>query len=374
MDKNIEELLTRGVAEVIDKKHLEEKLSSGQVLRVKLGIDPTSPNIHIGRAIPLWKLRQFQDLGHQIVFIVGDFTGLIGDTSDKEAERPMLTKEQVKANLETYFDQAFKVLDREKTETHYNSEWLSKLGFIEIAQMANLYGLHEFESREVIARRLKEGKRVAVQELLYPLMQGYDSVAVKADIELGGTDQRFNLLAGRTIQPLYHQEPQDILMTELIEGTDGRKMSSSWGNVINITDEPNDMFGKVMSLRDELVKQYFELCTRVLLLEVEEIMKGHPKEVKMRLAFEITKMYHGEDAAQKAQENFEETFAKGGVPKDLETVKARKDTPLVDVLLERGLVSSKTEFNRLSNDGAINEIERGVYRIGKHRFIKIEAI
>ena len=221
---------------------------------------------------------------------------------------------------------------------------------------------------------MKEGKRVAVQELLYPLMQGYDSVAVKADIELGGTDQRFNLLAGRTIQPLYHQEPQDILMTELIEGTDGRKMSSSWGNVINITDEPNDMFGKVMSLRDELVKQYFELCTRVLLLEVEEIMKGHPKEVKMRLAFEITKMYHGEDAAQKAQENFEETFAKGGVPKDLETVKARKDTPLVDVLLERGLVSSKTEFNRLSNDGAINEIERGVYRIGKHRFIKIEAI
>lgn len=371
MDKKIEELLTRGVAEVIDQKHLEEKLTSGKKLKIKLGIDPTSPNLHIGRAVPLWKLRAFQELGHQIVLIVGDFTGLIGDTSDKDAERPMLTEEQVNANMKTYFDQASKILDREKTETHYNSEWLSKLGFIEIARMASLFGLHEFESREVISRRLKEGKRIAIQELLYPLMQGYDSVAVKADVELGGTDQRFNLLAGRTIQPFYHQEPQDILMTELIEGTDGRKMSSSWGNVINITDGPNDMYGKVMSLKDELIKRYFELCTQIPLSEVEEIVAGHPKEAKMRLAFEITKIYHNEKTAKQAQDDFKETFSKGGIPKDIKTVKASKDTPLVETLLQEGLVSSKTEFNRLQKEGAIEEIGSGVYRIGKHRFLRI---
>lgn len=372
MDKDVEELLSRGVDEVIDRNHLEERLRSGNKLRIKLGIDPTSPNIHIGRAVQLWKLRQFQDLGHQVIFIVGDFTGLIGDTSDKESERPMLSEEEVRANMETYFEQAFKILDREKTETYYNSEWLSKLGFVEIAKLASLFGLHEFESREVISRRLKEGKRVAVQELLYPLMQGYDSVAVRADVEIGGTDQRFNLLAGRAIQPMYGQEPQDILMTELLEGTDGRKMSSSWGNVINIIDEADNMFGKVMSLKDELMPRYFALATQIPTVESEEVLKNHPKEAKMRLAFEITKLYHGEDAAKQAQENFNEAFSKGGIPKDIKTVRAEHDTPLVEILLEHGLVSSKSEFNRLNEEGAIKEIENGVYRIGKHRFLKIE--
>ncbi len=374
MDKKVEELLTRGVSEVIERKHLEEKLLSGEKLRIKLGIDPTSSNIHIGRAVPLWKLRAFQDLGHTAIFIVGDATGVVGDTSDKESERPMLTEGQVKDNMKSYFDQAFKILDPKKTETHYNSEWLLKLGFLELGKMASLFGLHEFESREVIARRLKAGQRISSQELFYPLMQGYDSVAVKANVELGGTDQRYNLLAGRRIQPLYGQEPQDILMTELIDGVDGRKMSSSWGNVINIVDMPTDMFGKVMSIKDDLVSKYFELCTQVPLAEAEEIIKGHPKEAKVRLAFEITKIYHGEDAAQKAQENFVETFSEGGVPKDIETVKVSKDTPLVEILLKQGLVSSKTEFNRLSKAGAIKEIENGVYRIGKHRFLRIEIL
>lgn len=368
----VEELLSRGVSEIIDKENLEKKLSSGKKLRVKLGIDPTSPNIHIGRAIPLWKLKAFQDLGHEAVFIVGDFTALIGDTSDKETERPMLQEEEVKSNMETYLDQAFKILGPAKTEIHYNSEWLSPLGFIEIGKMANAFSLHEFESREVISRRLKEGKRIALQEVLYPIMQGYDSVAVKADVELGGTDQRFNLLAGRTIQPLYNQEPQDILTTELVEGTDGRKMSSSWGNVINITDEPDNMFGKVMSIKDELVPKYFELCTRVSLGEIDKISSEHPKEAKMRLAYEIAKMYHGAMAAKEAQKNFEETFSKGGIPKDIKTVQAKAGEPLVEILLKEGLVSSKSEFNRLDKEGAIKEIESGVYRIGKHRFLKIE--
>lgn len=379
MNKKTEELLTRGVTEVIDQKKLEEKLASGRKLRIKLGIDPTSPHIHIGRATLLWKLRAFQELGHTAVFIVGDATGVVGDTSDKDAERPMLTEAQVETHMKNYFDQAFKILDSEKTETHYNSEWLSKLGFLELARMASLFGLHEFESREVIARRLDAGQRVSFHELLYPLMQGYDSVAVKADVELGGTDQRFNLLTGRRIQPLYNQEPQDIMMMDLLEGIDGRKMSSSWGNVINITDEPHDMFGKVMSVEDGLIVKYFELCTGVPMSEVKEIAsdlanrKLHPKEIKMRLAKEIVALYHGKEIAEEAEKNFIETFSKGGIPKDIKTVKAGKDTPLVEIFLEHGLVSSKSEFNRLSKEGAIKEIKSGVYRIGKHRFLRIEV-
>ncbi len=371
MDKKIEEVLTRGVSEVIDRKHLEEKLKSGQKLRVKLGIDPTSPNIHIGRAVLLWKLRDFQDLGHTAVFIIGDATGVVGDTSDKESERPMLTKDQVESNMKTYFDQVFKILDKDKTETHHNSEWLSKLGFKEMADMANLFSLHEFSSRENIAKRLEVGQRVSFHELLYPLMQGYDSVAVKADVELGGTDQRFNLLTGRKIQPLYKQEPQDILMTEIIEGLDGRKMSSSWGNTVNILDKAEDMYGKIMSLKDELVPKYFELTTRVVLDEIEKILLSHPKEAKMRLAYEIVSMYHGEESAKKAQEDFEKKFSKNEVPEDILTVSASQDEKLVDILLKHNLVSSKTEFNRLEKANAIEEKENGVYRIGKHRFLKI---
>lgn len=372
MNKELEIVLSRGVVEVIEEESLKNKLNSGRTLRVKLGIDPTSPNIHIGRAVALMKLRDFQNLGHTAVFIVGDATGVVGDTSDKDSERPMLTKEKVAENMQSYFEQAFKILDPKKTETHYNSEWLSKLGFKEIVEMANLFGLHEFSSREVIARRLKAGQRVSFHEMLYPLMQGYDSVAVKADVELGGTDQRFNLLAGRKIQEMYGQEAQDIVMTGLLEGTDGRKMSSSWGNVINLGDEPSEMFGKVMSVKDELVKKYFDLCTRVPMEEVEEILSGHPKEAKMRLAYEIVRLYHGEAEAASARDSFDSAFSKGGIPEDILTVKISQNTQLVDILLEQGLVSSKTEFTRLSKAGAIKEIDIGVYRIGKHRFIKIE--
>ena len=374
MTKDIEELLTRGVVEVIDKKHLKEKLASGKQLRVKLGIDPTSPSIHIGRAVQLWKLKAFQDLGHTAVFIVGDFTGIVGDSSDKESERPMLTEEQIKTNMKDYLNQAFKILDSKKTETHHNSEWLSKLGYLEISKMASLFSVHEFESREVIARRLKVGQRISAQEMFYPLMQGYDSVAIQADVELGGTDQRYNLLAGRRIQPLYNQEPQDIMMMDLLEGTNGRKMSSSWGNVINIMDKASDMFGKVMSLHDGLIERYFTLCTKVSLGEIAKIMRSHPKDAKMRLAYEITKLYHGEDMAEEARDNFTKTFVKGGIPEDIKTVRVSKSTPLVEILLKQGLVSSKTEFNRLNKAGAIKEIESGVYRIGKHRFLRIEIL
>ena len=374
MDKDVDELLIRGVAEVIDRENIEKKLAAGKKLRVKLGIDPTSPDLHLGRAVPLLKMRDFQKLGHQAILIVGDFTGVIGDTSDKESERPMLAQEVIEENKKNYFAQIGKLIDLDKAELRYNSEWLEPLTYREIGEHADQFSVADFIARDNIKRRLEEGKRVSLREVLYPLMQGYDSVAVHADVELGGVDQRFNLLAGRPLQEHFGQEPQSIVMTTFpILGLDGRKKSSSWGNTINFNDAPDDMYGKIMSMVDDQVKNYLEICTRLPMEEVNEILKSHPKEAKMRLAFEITKIYHGEGDAKKAQENFEETFSKGGIPKEIKMVKASKDTPLVEILMEHGIVSSKTEFNRLNKDGAIEEIESGVYRIGKHRFLRIET-
>jgi len=385
MDK-IDEILTRGVEEIIDKKHLGKRLRSGEKLRVKLGIDPTSPNIHIGRAVVLWKLRAFQELGHKIVFIIGDFTGLIGDTSDKDAERSMMSEEEIKKNTKNYFEQAGKILDKSQTEMHYNSEWLGQLGFKKIGEMADLFGLHQFETRENIARRLEQGKRVSLRELLYPLMQGYDSVAIKADLELGGTDQKFNLLAGRDIQKLYGQEPQDIMTMTLLEGTDGRKMSSSWDNVINLTDESNEMFGKIMSLNDDLIKKYFILATMVPLRKIDDIMRSNPnpRDQKLILAEKITAQYHGEKLAQKAKEIFISLFSKKESPEDIEEIKTKKEEKLENVLIRSKIVSSKSEFRRLIKAGAIDVdskpisdvnylVEKPiVVKIGKKKFLKIK--
>lgn len=351
--QKIKELLERGVEEVIVKENLEKKLRSGKTLRVKLGIDPTSPNIHIGRAIPLLKLRDFQNLGHKVILIIGDFTGIIGDTSDKDSERPMLDAKTIKQNMKTYAAQAGKILDMKKCEVKYNSQWLKKLGFIEIGRMADLFGLHEMQSRENVSKRLKEGKRVSVRELLYPMMQGYDSVAIKADVELGGTDQRFNLLAGRELQKYYGQEPQDIITNPLIEGTDGRKMSSSWGNAINLADSAEDMFGKTMSIPDNLIEKYFMLCTRAPVHEIAEILKmPNPRDQKTRLAFEIVKMYHGEKAAQKAQEEFNKVHGMGEWPSDVKKMKM-PEVPILDLLVRGGLASSKSEAKRLVEQGAV---------------------
>lgn len=355
---DIQTILTRSVAEVIEKNHLEKALKSGKKLRVKLGIDPTSPDIHIGRAVVLWKLRAFQELGHKIVFIVGDFTGMIGDTSDKDAERPMMSEAELKKNMKSYFAQAFKILDKKKTETHYNSKWLKKLGYKEIGEMADLFGLHEFASRENVAKRLKVGKRVSTRELLYPLMQGYDSVAVRADVELGGTDQKFNLLAGRKIQKHYRQPEQDILMTELLEGTDGRKMSSSWGNVVNLTDEPDEIFGKIMSISDDLIKKYFFLATPLPEREIEQILAGNrnPKDQKTELAKTIVSLYHDQQTAQTAFEVFRARFGKGEkgeIKGDFELKKKPGSYPILDILVEGRLASSRSEARRKIAEGAV---------------------
>ncbi|OIP80555.1 MAG: tyrosine--tRNA ligase [Parcubacteria group bacterium CG_4_10_14_0_8_um_filter_48_154] len=362
--QKINELLSRGIDEVIDKDNLTRKLKSGKQLRVKLGIDPTSPNIHVGRAVPLFKLRDFQELGHKIVLIIGDFTGVIGDTSDKDSERPMLTEKEVKQNLKSYIQQAEKVIDIEKCEVHYNSEWLSKLDYHQIGKQADVFSLNEFISRENIKKRLDGGRRISLRELLYPLMQGYDSVAIKADVEIGGTDQRFNLLAGRELQRHYKQQPQDIITNPLIEGLDGRKMSSSWGNTINLFDSANEMFGKIMSLQDELIIKYFILTTRVDLSKIEIFKKeleagGNPRDYKMKLAFEIVRFYHSEDDAQKAQEYFVKTFSKKEIPDDIAEIKPT-DYNILTVLLESNLCSTKSEARRLVDQNGVKINEKTV--------------
>ena len=386
--EQIEELLTRGVNEVIDIDHLRKRLLSGEKLRIKLGIDPTSPNIHLGRAVTLLKLKDFQSLGHQIIFIIGDFTGEIGDTSDKPSERPMLSSDEIKKNIKTYIKQVGKILDVEKTEIYFNSKWLKKIGYTEIGRQANQFSLAEFIGRENIRKRLKLGKRISLRELLYPLMQGYDSVVIKADLEVGGTDQRFNLLAGRTLQSHYEQQPQDILMMNLILGRDGRKMSSSWGNTINIFDEANDMFGKIMSISDELIISYFDHCTRVSIKQIKqyaEQLKSHkvnPRDIKIKLANSITTIYWGKIKAKKAQENFDLIFQKKETPdKILELRLANKN--IVDVLLEADLVQSKGEARRLIKQKGVKvnrKIVKSISQVvksgdviqkGKRYFLKI---
>ena len=388
-NEKINELLTRGVEEVIEADLLHKKLKSGKVLRIKLGIDPTSPNIHIGRAVPLLKLHDFQLLGHKVVLIIGDFTGVIGDTSDKDAERPMLSAETITTNMEKYVEQAGKIINIDKCEIHYNSEWLKKLNYYEICEQANVFSLNNFIARENIRKRLDDGKRVSLREVLYPLMQGYDSVAIKADVELGGTDQRFNLLAGRDLQKHFGQDTQDIITNPLIEGIDGRKMSSSWGNVINLTDSARDMFGKIMSINDDLIIKYFELATRVPMTEIKNFQKQlssdtNPRDIKIKLAFEIVKFYHSDEIAKAEQKIFENTFSKGEIPTDIEEIILEDGQSAMQVLVAKSIVSSGSEWRRLVESGAVktadgNKIddinftptEPTVLKIGKKIFVKI---
>ncbi|MDD3435446.1 MAG: tyrosine--tRNA ligase [Patescibacteria group bacterium] len=384
----IAELLTRGVDEIIDRDHLKKRLKSGDCLRVKLGIDPTSPNIHLGRSIPLLKLRDFQNLGHKIVLIIGDFTGTIGDTSDKDSERPMLSEAVIKDNLKTYIKQAAKIINIDEAEIHYNSKWLGELKYKEISNQANDFSLNEFISRDNIRRRLEIGKRISLREVLYPLMQGYDSVEVKADVEIGGVDQRFNLLAGRHLQKTAGQDPQDLLTNPLIEGLDGRKMSSSFGNTVNLFDAPNEMFGKIMSLKDEFIIKYFTLLTRIeseVIAKYEKELKAgaNPRDYKLILAGELVKMYHSAKEAEVAHEFFINTFSKKEIPSEEIAEFLPQDYTLGAVLLESALASSKSEIRRLLEQGGIKvdgqtvsdinlELKAGsILQRGKIKFVKI---
>lgn len=392
LEQQIEEFLTRGVSEVIDKENLKKRLLGGEKLRIKLGIDPTSPNLHLGRAVTLLKMRDLQEMGHQIVLLIGDFTGVIGDTSDKESERPMLERQKVEENLKTYAEQAGKLLDMSKVEVVKNSDWLGKLTYGEISEQADAFSLHDFMVRENIKKRLDEGKRISLRELLYPLMQGYDSVELRADLELGGSDQRFNLLAGRELQKKYKQAPQDVLMVNLIEGTDGRKMSSSWGNTINLLDDANTMFGKIMSMGDELIGKYFVHCTRVPMVEIAQLEKQmedgelNPRDAKLRLAGEIVKIYHDEEAARVAREFFINTFSKKEIPTDIAEFKIEGEMKLVEVVVKSGNAASMSEARRKIEQGGVScddekltdpqlvvlkDFDGKVLKIGKMGFVKI---
>lgn len=378
---SVEELLERGVEEVINTEHLAGRLRAGEKLRVKLGIDPTSPHIHLGRTVALLKLRDFQLLGHTVVFVIGDFTGVIGDTSDKEAERKILSPAVVAENMKSYVEQAGKIIDMSVAEVHYNSEWLGTLTYKEIALQANAFSLAEFIARKNISDRLKAGKRVSLRELLYPLMQGYDSIALNADVELGGTDQRFNLLAGRTMQEHYEKPAQDILTMRLIPGLDGRKMSSSWGNTINITDEPSDMYGKVMSMSDAMVESYVQSCTRLALSEAP----AHPRDAKMRLARELVRMYCGEDSAREAEERFVAQFQKKEIPDNIITLSVQDGESVTDIIMRAEFASSKAAARRVIMQGGVTFngekitdpstpiAHTGVLKVGKRHMARVSG-
>ncbi|MDO8589896.1 MAG: tyrosine--tRNA ligase [bacterium] len=374
MDKEIEELLTRGVEKVIPRDLAEKKLLSGDKLRIYFGVDPTGAKLHLGHSVPLRKLNAFADAGHGIIFLVGSFTAMIGDPSGRDVMRIPLSRQEVENNFRTYKEQAGKILDLSKIEVRYNHEWLDSLQFTKVVELASNFTVQQMLQRDMFDKRMKEGNPISLHEFLYPLMVGYDSVVLDVDCELGGSDQEFNMLAGRTLQSVYKKREKFVLTTRLIEGADGRKMSKTYDNCIYLEDLPSDMYGKLMSVNDSLVKSYFECLTDVSMGEVESILSGHPKEAKMRLAFEITKIYHGEAEAKDAQKNFEQTFSKGGVPKDIPLAKVKADTPLVETFLAHGIVSSKSEFSRLEKAGAIEKMENGVYRIGKHRFLRIEFL
>ena len=387
----IDEILSRGVEDIITKEELKKDLMSGRCLRIKFGIDPTGPKIHLGRAVPIRKLRDFQKLGHQIVFIIGDFTAQIGDASDKTDKRPMLSRAQIDENLKDYKSQISKILDISKTEFVYNNDWLSKLSFSDLIKLAECFSVQQMLARRNFKDRYEKGTEISLREFLYPIMQGYDSYEMKADIELAGFDQLFNAKAGRIIQEHFGMTKQNILTCEMLEGTDGRKMSTSWENIITIVDEPNDMFGKVMSIKDELILKYFKLCTDLSLKEIKAIEKeikngANPRDIKMRLGTELVTLYHSEMQATLAKNAFIETFQKGGVPDNLEEIKCEEGKEIVDILIEKEIVSSKTDWRRLIKDGAIADAEGNVIsdpkekvrnvilKIGKKRFAKLVIV
>ncbi len=387
-EKKIDEILNRGVEDIIVKEELKKLLLSGKQLRIKLGVDPTGPKIHLGRAIPLRKLREFQKLGHQVIFIVGDFTAQVGDASDKSEKRPMLTRAQIDENLKDYKSQVSKILDIEKTEFVYNSTWLSKLSFEEVTKLAECFTVQQMLARRNFKDRYEAGVEISLREFLYPMMQGYDSVAVKADIELGGFDQLFNLKAGRIMQEYFGQPKQGVMTCQMLEGTDGRKMSSSWNNIVAIVDDPETMFGKIMALHDDLIIKYFVLCTDLGLEEIQKIeitMKegGNPKESKMRLASEIVRQYHKEKDALFARDSWVKAFEQGGVPETVPEIIIKGDKELGTVLVEEKIVTSKTDWRRLIEEGAVTDVEKGTvadpkvlcyngtFKIGKKRFVRI---
>ena len=376
-------LIRRGTNEIISEEELAKKLASGKKLRIKLGVDPTAPDLHLGHSVIINKLKVFQDLGHQIVFLIGDFTARIGDPSGRSATRPMMTEEQIMKNIKTYQDQVFKILDREKTEVVFNSKWLNALGIEGLLKLASKHTVAQMLVRDDFEKRFKADIPISIVEFMYPLLQAYDSVALQADVELGGNDQKFNLLLGRDMQRDAGQEPQVVITMPLLVGTDGvKKMSKSYNNYIALNDKPQDMFGKLMSISDELMMFYYELLTQE---NLDEIKQMHPKEAKMKLGSIIVERYWGKEAAENAKAEFNKIFANKDLPTEIEEFKCDKDKiKLSELLFVSKMVASKNEARRLIEQGGAKvdnekvtadteiEVKNGmILQAGKRKFKKI---
>ncbi|MCZ6911775.1 MAG: tyrosine--tRNA ligase [Proteobacteria bacterium] len=356
------EVIRRGADEVIVEKELEERLQEGGSLRVKAGFDPTAPDLHIGHTVLINKMRQFQQLGHVVIFLIGDFTGMIGDPTGKNATRPALSKEEILENAKTYQDQVFRILEPDKTEIMFNSTWMSKMSAADLIQLAGKHTVARMLERDDFSKRYKDGRAISIHEFLYPLVQGYDSVAMKADVELGGTDQKFNLLVGRQLQQVHGQQPQIVVTMPLLEGLDGvQKMSKSLDNYVGITDSPADMFGKLMSVSDELMWRYFELLSFRSSADIAALEKAvdegrNPRDIKIELAMEIIERFHDGAAAKKARDDFFARFARGEIPSEMtEFELATEDGQLgiANVLRGAGLTDSNSEGFRMLQQGAV---------------------
>jgi|TARA_B110000263_G_scaffold156682_1_gene136092 tyrosyl-tRNA synthetase len=388
--------IRRGAEEILVEAELIERLETGKPLRVKVGFDPTAPDLHLGHTVLINKMRQFQDLGHEIIFLIGDFTGMIGDPSGKNATRPALSPEEIAQNALTYKEQVFKILDPDKTIVDFNSRWGNELGAEGLIRLASRYTVARMLERDDFSTRYRDSQPIAVHEFLYPLMQGYDSVALKADVELGGTDQKFNLLVGRELQKQYGLEPQIVLTVPLLEGLDGiQKMSKSLGNSVGITESPVEMYGKLMSISDELMWRYFELLSFRPLTDIRRFQKevatgANPRDIKYQLAHEIVERFHSPRDAVKAHQSFVSQFQRGEIPDDIAEVDVDnqgKDMPVANVIKSAGLAGSTSEVYRLMAQGAVRidgervndrklTIKTGVsvlFQVGKRRFARIRV-
>jgi tyrosyl-tRNA synthetase len=381
MNLDTKALLERNVAEIIEKEHLQAVLRSGKKLRIKFGADPTAPDLHLGTAVALRKLKEFQNAGHKVVFIIGDFTAKIGDPTGRSQSRPMLSEKEIKANAKTYFQQAGKILNVKKAEIRYNSEWFNKKKLADLILLAGKFSLNRILERNDFEKRLKSNTEIFSHEILYPMLQAYDSVEIKADVEIGGTDQKFNMLAGRDLQRHLGLPQQDVITLPLLVGLDGvKKMSKSYGNYIGITEAPNAMFGKIMSIPDALIDQYYELCTD----EKREI--SDPREAKLELGKIIVGLYHGAKAGEKAKQEFIRVFSKHEMPSETQSLKLKaKSLSLVELLIKAKMAASKSEARRLIEQGGVKinnekqtdpnkiiKIEKeALLQVGKHRFLKL---
>ncbi|MDZ4710806.1 MAG: tyrosine--tRNA ligase [bacterium] len=391
------DLIREGTVEIIPEEELvrkfEKSAKENKALTIKLGCDPSRPDLHIGHSVVLNKLRQFQDLGHNAILIVGDYTGMIGDPSGKKKTRPQLTFEETRKNGESYFEQAGKILDLKRAKVVYNSEWLSKLDLKDLINLLSKFTVQRILERDDFTNRIKEQTEISMHEMLYPIMQGYDSYAINADVELGGTDQKFNNLVGRDVQKRYGKEQQVVITMPLIEGTDGyEKMSKSLDNAIGITEAAKDIFGKTMSIPDTLIYKYFNLVTKLERAELDKIKKeleigeGNPRDYKRKLGYELVKIYYDEETAGKTIEEFDTIFIKGGIPDDIPEITVSEDSKkLIDLMTENNMTESKTSARKLIEQGAVNidgtkitdvnsmtAIRDGmILKVGKRKFLKI---